>query len=167
MILRMWRNCIRFTHQRLSSNARVEGRLSSVVTTLPDTRQSVNFLTAWLSHTGQNPENWSRKKSEGIFSLLPSHHSLCCFPNSDSVRARTQRVQSESINLLPNRCILIKRRFPPLEVDGFEFPIGTAWKRNYTFSKAVWYTVLILEFMFFLDYKIKVALLYSVHVSCI
>lgn len=54
-----------------------------------------------------------------------------------------------------------------IKVDGVEFPIGTAWKRNYTFSKAVWYMVLILDCTFSLDHKIKVALLYTVHVSYI
>ena len=99
--------------------------------------------------------------------FLSSHPTILSAPfQTLTICASTQRTQSESLNLLQNRYILIKWHFLSLEVDGLSFPLEQP-EKNYTFSKAVWYTVLILEFMFFLDYKIKVALLYSVHVSCI
>ena len=172
MILRKWRNCICFPHQRPHRDwaGMPMWREGSPVLYTPSLTHGNlwisslhNCLTQGIIQKKNDPE----KNRRALF--LSSHPtiSLCCFPNSDSICTSTQRAQPESLNLLQNRCILIKWRFPPLEVDGFEFPVGTAWKRNYTFSNAVWYTVLTLDFMFFLDHKIKVALLYSVHVSCV
>lgn len=177
MILRKWRNSFAFLIRDLKETEQecLCGGKALLCCTHPPWHMAIcefpHCMT--VSHRAESTKKVIQKRTDpekNQRALFLSSHpiiSLCCFPNSDSICASTQRAQPESLNLLQKRCILIKWRFPPLEVDGFEFPIGTAWKRNYTFSNTVWYTVLTLDFMFFLDHKIKVALLYSVHVSCV